>query len=155
MKVYCPFCKKEQEIYLNKKVIKKYKGVTVNIEGDVPICKGCGEILFVEEIEKNNMKKIYDKYREEKNIISAEDIINFRKKYNISQRELTGILDFGKMTINRYENGAVPTKAQSDYLKLIFKSENEFMDKAYEAYEEGRITEKTYKKVKDFNEIKK
>ena len=44
------------------------------------------------------------------------------KKYNISQRELTSILDFGKMTINRYERGGVPTKSQSDYIKLLIEN---------------------------------
>ena len=155
MKIYCPFCKKEQECYLNKKLIRTFKGVVVNIEGDVPICKGCGEKLILDEIEKKNNKKIFDKYRKEKNIISPEDIVNFRKKYNISQRELTGILDFGKMTINRYENGALPTKSQSDYLKLLFKSEEGFLNKVEEAFEEERITEKTYKKIKKIKNNKK
>ena len=101
------------------------------------------------------MKKIFDKYRKEKNIISPEEIIDFRKKYNISQRELTGILDFGKMTINRYEKGSLPTKSQSDYLRLIFKNEDEFLNKVEEAFEEERITEKTYNKIKKFSENEK
>ena len=155
MKVYCPYCKKEREYYLNKNVIREYKGVIVNIEADVPICKGCGEKLLIEEIDNKNKKKIFEKYRKEKKIISPEEIVEFRKKYNISQRELTGILDFGKMTINRYENGSVPTKAQSDYLKLIFKSKDAFLIKAEEAFEEERITEKTYNKVKKYNENQK
>ena len=50
MKIFCPYCKGEREYYLNKKVITSYKGVTVNIEGDVPICKGCGEKIIIDEI---------------------------------------------------------------------------------------------------------
>ena len=55
-------------------------------------------------------------------IHEAESIIDesLRNKYDISQRELTAILDFGKMTINRYENGSLPSKSHSDYLRLIF-----------------------------------
>ncbi len=155
MKIYCPFCKKEQECYLNKKLIRTYKNVIVNIEGDVPICKGCGEKLVIDEIEKKNNKKLIEKYRKEKNIISPEDIIDFRKKYNISQRELTGILDFGKMTINRYENGALPTKSQSDYLKLIFRNNEYFISKVEEAFEEERISEKTYNKIQNIYKDKK
>ena len=53
-----------------------------------------------------------------------------REKYGISQRELTAILGFGKMTINRYERGGVPTKSQSDYIKVLIENEKEFIKKA-------------------------
>ena len=56
-------------------------------------------------------------------IIKPSDIIDFRNKYGLSQRELTSILSFGKMTINRYENGYIPTKTQSDYIKMLINNE--------------------------------
>ena len=70
-----------------------------------------------------------------------------RKKYDISQRELTAILGFGKMTINRYERGGVPTKAQSDYIKLLIDNNDKFIEKVKEAYKNGRINDKTYGKI--------
>ena len=51
-----------------------------------------------------------------------------REKYDISQRELTSILGFGKMTINRYERGGIPTKSQSDYIRVLIENENECDD---------------------------
>lgn len=90
--------------------------------------------------------------------LNPEDIINLRKKYNISQRELTSILGFGKMTINRYENGFNIQKSQSDYIKILIDNEDEFLKKVKNSYNENRITEKTYNKIiysksKSTNEI--
>lgn len=148
MKHYCPYCRCEQEYYIEKRIFNEYKGTVVNVEENVPICKKCQNELIIDEIEDENLKRIYNKYREIKNIIAPVEIIDLREKYNISQRELTAILDFGKMTINRYENGCLPSKAHSDYLKLMIKDKIEFLNKAKEAYDTKRISEKTFSKIK-------
>lgn len=153
MKHYCPYCRNEQEYYLEKRILKEYKGIIIDVEENVPICKKCGNELLINNIEDENLKKIYSKYREVKNIITPSEIINLRNKYNISQRELTAILDFGKMTINRYENGSLPSKSQSDYLKLLAKDENEFFNKALEAFKTNRISQKTFSKIESIIDI--
>ena len=147
MKHYCPYCNCEQEYYIDKRIFKNYKGVEVNVKEDVPICKKCGNELVINSIEDENLKRIYSKYSEIRNIITPIEIKNFRNMYNISQRELTSILDFAKMTINRYENGSLPTKSKSDYLKLVLNDKNEFFRKAQEAYYSNRITKKTFSKI--------
>lgn len=147
MKVYCPFCKKEEEYKIEKRELKQFRGIEINSYENVAICKECNSDLYVDEIEKNNNERIYELYREKTNIIKPEDIIKLREKYNISQRELTSILDFGKMTINRYERGGVPTKSQSDYIKVLIENENEFIKKVKEAYEKNKISGKTYEKI--------
>lgn len=147
MKHYCPYCDSEQEYYIETRNFKEYKGVLVNVKENVPICKKCKNELIINDIENENLKRIYSKYRKIKNIITPEEIVELRKKYNISQRELTSILDFGKMTINRYEKGALPSKSHSDYLKLLIKDEQEFLDKVEEAYHAGRISFKTFEKI--------
>ena len=104
-------------------------------------------LTLPDEIEDVNNERIYQIYREKANIIKAEDIIKLREKYDISQRELTSILGFGKMTINRYERGGLPTKSQSDYIKLLIENDDKFIEKVKEAYEKNNINEKTYKKI--------
>ena len=149
MKHYCPYCNSEQEYYIDKRIFKEYKGVDVNVEENVPICKKCKNELIINNIEDENLKRIYSKYREIKNIITPSEIKDLREIYDISQRELTAILDFGKMTINRYENGFLPSKSQSDYLKLISKDKNEFFNKVKEAYYTNRISKKTFTKIEN------
>ena len=147
MKVYCPYCKKEVEYKIEKRELKEFRGIEVNTFENVAICNECNQDLYVNEIEDVNNERIYQIYREKANIIKAEDIVKLREKYDISQRELTSILGFGKMTINRYERGGLPTKSQSDYIKLLIENEDRFIEKVKEAYENNNITEKTYKKI--------
>lgn len=147
MKVYCPFCKKEVKYKIEKRSLEEFRGVEINTFENVAICNECGQDLYIDEIENENNKRIYEIYRDKQNIIKAEDIINLREKYDISQRELTAILGFGKMTINRYERGALPTKSQSDYIKLLIENEDKFFEKVKEAYQKNSINNKTYEKI--------
>ena len=147
MRVYCPYCKKEVKYKIEKRELKEFRGIEVNTFENVAICNECNQDLYVNKIEDENNERIYKIYREKANIIKAEDIVKLREKYDISQRELTAILGFGKMTINRYERGGLPTKSQSDYIKLLIENEDKFIEKVNEAYENNNITEKTYKKI--------
>ena len=149
MKHYCPYCNSEQEYDIDKRIFKEYKGVVVNVEENVPICKKCKNELIIHSIEDENLKRIYNKYREMKNMITPSEIKDLRDKYDISQRELTAILDFGKMTINRYENGSLPSKTHSDYLRFISKDEDAFFKKVQEAYYTHRINQKTFSKIEN------
>ena len=147
MRVYCPYCKKEVEYKIEKRDLKEFRGIEVNTFENVAICNECNQDLYVNEIEDENNERIYQIYREKTNIIKAEDIIKLREKYDISQRELTAILGFGKMTINRYERGGLPTKSQSDYIKLLIENDDKFIEKVKEAYEKNNINDKTYNKI--------
>lgn len=146
-KVYCPYCREEVSYRIERRDVKEFKGVEINTFEDVAVCAKCNEDLYVGSIEDKNTERICSLYREKADIIKKEDIIKFREKYKISQRELTSIFGFGKMTINRYESGYLPSKSQSDYIKLIINNENEFIKLVEEAYKKGNITEKTYTKI--------
>ncbi len=147
MKVYCPYCKREVEYKIEKRKLKEFRGVEINTYENVAMCKECNNDLYVNKIENENNERIYDLYRSKTNIIKPQDIIDLREKYGISQRELTSILGFGKMTINRYERGGIPTKSQSDYIKLLIDNKKEFVKKTQEAYEKNNISQKTYEKI--------
>lgn len=147
MKVYCIYCRSEQDYTVETRKINEYKGIKIDTYENVAVCSNCKNDLYIDNIENENTIRINEAYRDKAGIITANDIISLREKYNISQRELTAILGFGKMTINSYEKGRVPTKSQSDYLKLLISNEQEFINKVKEAYNKKDITKKTYSKV--------
>ena len=147
MRVYCPYCREEKEYVIETREVKEFRGKEIDTYENVAMCKTCNNDLYVKELENENSKRIYEAYRQTENIIKPQDIIDLRNKYDISQRELTAILGFGKMTINRYERGGVPTKSQSDYIRLLIDNESKFIEKVKEAYDKNNITEKTYEKV--------
>lgn len=146
-KVYCEKCNEKVEYLIINEVKEEYKNVKVNVEQNIGVCSQCKERLYVTELEEANLERLYTKYRELTGIVSPKDIIEFREKYNISQRELVAILDWGKMTINRYERGSLPNQSHSEILKLIINNESYFREKVEDAYKAGRITEKTYTEI--------
>lgn len=151
MREYCPYCKKEVDYKIEKRDVKEFRGIEIDTYENVAVCKECHQDLYVNEIEEKNNERIYEAYRKKANIIKPQDIVDLRKRYNISQRELTAILGFGKMTINRYERGGVPTKSQSDYIKLLIDNDSKFIEKVKEAYKNGSINDKTYEKIVSTN----
>jgi len=148
-KVYCPNCQDKVNFTTRKKTISTFKGYEVNVEENIAVCSICNEDIFVPEIEDDNTKKLYDKYREVANIVSPKDIIEFREKYNISQRELVSIMDWGKMTVNRYEHGSIPNSSHNDLLKLIMSSEVFFKEKVEEAFRKERLSIKSYEGIRN------
>jgi transcriptional regulator with XRE-family HTH domain len=57
-------------------------------------------------------------------MLQAEDIKEIRKKYGITQTELSRLLGVGGATLSRYENGALQDKAHDTQLKLISDPRN-------------------------------
>lgn len=147
MKHYCPYCNSEEKYRIEKRIIEEYKGVKVEVEENITFCEKCSNEIIVNNIEDENLSRLYEKYREVQGTVSPNDIVNLREKYNLSQRELTSILGWGKMTINRYENGSLPTKSHSDYLVDLIKDEKRLLEKAKIAYGKNQITEKTFNKL--------
>jgi len=148
--VFCTNCNKKVNYSIRKNIIQEYKGQIVNVEENIAVCDECGKDIFATDIESDNLKRLYAKYVEITGIISSEEIIKFREKYDLSQRDLVSLLGWGKMTINRYERGALPSKSHSDILKDIISSEESFKRKVEEAYEALRINEKNYNKLINF-----
>lgn len=142
--VFCTNCNKKVSYSLRKSIIKKYKGYLVNVEENIAVCDECGKDIFVPVIEDDNFKRLYEKYREMTGTITPLEITNFREKYHLSQREFVALLGWGKMTINRYERGSLPSKSHSDMLKNIIYNEEILKQRAAEAYEAKRINDITY-----------
>ena len=152
-KAFCPNCNEEVSYHIIEETINEYKGYNVYILQNIAVCDICDEKIYVSELENNNLKKLYDKYRKMAGLVTPEDIVKFRERYNISQRELVSILDWGKMTINRYERGGLPSQSHSDVLKLIIRDEKYFREKVEDAYIKNRISQKTYSNIESLQTI--
>lgn len=145
--VYCDTCQQHVDYKIDKRLVEEYKGCKVNVIENVGVCVQCNNEVFVEELEEENLIRLYDKYRELNNMVMPVDINTFRNRYNISQRDLVSILGWGKMTINRYERGALANKSHNDLLKLLISDEKAFFNKVEEAYNSGRLSGKKYKEI--------
>jgi putative zinc finger/helix-turn-helix YgiT family protein len=96
----------------------------IEINAEVAVCKNCKTRLFNEKLDKKNQKRAFDKFREKKNILSVKEIKSIRKKYKLTQKEISKLLGWGEITYHRYENGSLPDQTHNNQLRLIKEPSN-------------------------------
>ena len=77
--MFCPMCNKNVNYKIITEIIDEYRGYKVNVKQNIAVCDNCGERIYVSELENENLKNLYQKYRDMSGIVSPEDIIEFRK----------------------------------------------------------------------------
>ena len=118
--VFCGRCDDEVEC----EIVKKKRNITVKdttfeCEEYVPICKNCGEEIWLWEVENANSKIVYNKYKQIIGLLTSQEIKEIRKKRHLSQRQLANLLCIGEKDITRYENGGIQTRAIDQMIRLV------------------------------------
>lgn len=114
----CENCGGTENSVVTKKEMLPVRGEDIEIESNVRVCI-CGNEIFDEILEDENLTKAYDEYRKRHHLLSPQDIRGIRGKYNLSQRTLGKILGWGEITFHRYETGAIPDSFHHKILKLL------------------------------------
>jgi putative zinc finger/helix-turn-helix YgiT family protein len=127
-----------------KKETMPVRGENIEIESNIRVCNNCGEELFDEKLEEDNLSRAYEEYRKKKDIIRADEIRQIREKYGLSQRTLGKILGWGEITIHRYESGAIPDLSHHKILRLL---EDPNIVKTLVADVKALIPRATYKRI--------
>jgi len=96
----------------------------IEIDAKVAVCKKCKTKLFHEQLDTENQKRAFDKFREKKNILSVKEIKGIRKKYQLTQKEISKLLGWGEITYHRYEKGSLPDQTHNNQLRLIKEPAN-------------------------------
>lgn len=124
-KQMCVNCKELVNINIKEEYINYQDNENnVNFLGKVAYCEKCGTEIFNAEIEEYNQERLEEVLKQ--NVISKEEIEQILAKYKIGKRPLSLLLGFGEITITRYLNGYIPTKKNSDYLRTILNSPEEY-----------------------------
>lgn len=125
MNLMCPYCEKISPVKIKtppeKRRVKNTEVTAIVFYTECSVCKK--EFMTPDQMDKS-LKNAFTKYREIHNIITSEEIVNIRSKYNISQKAFAKLLGFGELTINSYENGTIPTKVSSNLIRLVNNSNN-------------------------------
>lgn len=125
MKQFCPACGKESEwdSYLRQEVFN-IRGEEIPVEVEVFRCPLCKEEFEDLKAKKDPYKDAYDIFRSFKGFLRPEEILSFRKKYDLTQKEFGKILGFGEVTLSRYENGALQDEVHDRLLREMMKPLN-------------------------------
>jgi len=129
--------RKEMETY-------PVKGESITIEANVTYCDVCGEQIWDQELDDENLVKAFRIYREKHNLLQPEDIKNTREKYGLTQMAFAQILGLGDKTIARYEAGSIQDASPNTLIHLS-KYPNVFKDMV--EINKVRIPEALYQSV--------
>ncbi len=160
----CLCCMEKHEVsFVEVDETNTFKGEKVKYKARYKYCDKADEYYSSEDMIEYNDISMKDEYRRKKRLLTYIDIINIRKKYSISQKDLSNLLGWGEKTITRYEghqvqdmaHDAVLRKISSDpewFLELLEQGKDKISISAYEKYKKEISRE--YEAVKD-NYLKK
>lgn len=129
---YCPVCEKEHEFKIVENPIKlSIKNEEVECLQKFYVCCETGEQIEFEngKLANENLLALRDAYREKHNLMTSKQIRNLREKYGLTQSELANILDWGEITITRYETKQIQDEAHNDILFLLDSDPKEVFDR--------------------------
>ncbi len=127
-RAFCEYCIKENEYKVNKaNKICILKDEEINYYAKEAICNSCGNEIFVSDICDYNLNVLYEEYKKKYNIIKVIEIKQIIIKYSISEEALSSLLGWEKKIINRYLDGDMPAKVNSDTLRKIYEDTNHYL----------------------------
>ncbi len=146
--IFCPECRKDVKFSVKEKVDSaQLKGDVYEFISKTAYCDECGAEVYVPEIEDENLKALYDAYRQKHGIVSLEDIQAIPEKYNIGKRPISLLLGWGEQTFSRYYDGDMPAKQYSEKLKQILTNPAYYLS-LLESGKENLKSDKAYEKSK-------
>lgn len=117
------------------------KGQEIEVTSDFRFDEETNDKVFDRELDNKAINIAFNIYRENNDIISSEDIKSIRKYFCLSQRAFATITGLGQATVTRYENGAIPTKTNSNFIKNLKNNTKKMLELFNSAKEE--LDEKT------------
>lgn len=123
--MFCPICnEKHNGIMKMKEETYPVKGEDITIAAKVMYCECCGNEVWDEAFDSQNLLQAFANYRERHNLIQPQEIQKIRERYGLSQTAFACVLGLGDKTITRYENGSIPDAAQNNLIELMNNPEN-------------------------------
>ena len=147
-KTFCEECRNDVEFTTaSVPMTGTIKGKEYHYTGTEARCADCGSLVFVPEISDDNLRPLYNVFREENGIVSLDVICAIPEKYDIGKRPLSLLLGWGELTFSRYCDGDIPTRQYSDILQRSY-NEPQFYSELLEANKANLKSLRTYEKTR-------
>ncbi len=117
-------CKHENCRVIQKEETYPVLGENTTIVANVKVCDDCGEEILDFELDEDNLRRAYKRYKKNHALMTAEEISNLRKKYGISQRTLATLIGCSQATIVGYESGSIQNNTHNSIMHMLLKPEN-------------------------------
>lgn len=147
---FCPSCEQEVNLeFIQSTEIVEVRGEKIPVTLEYYKCPKCKDEIETSD-SPDELAEAYKEYRNRHKMVQPEDIRAFRKKYGLTQREMSNLLGWGGATLSRYENGALQDETHDKILHLAMEPANLFalIKKKPTALNEG----KRQKLIKELSE---
>lgn len=145
-KTYCQACGQEQPYRIvSVPMAGRLKDEVYTYSGQEARCRECGGKVRAREIDEANLRCLYDLYRQDKGIISLEQVRALPERYAIGKRPLSRLLGWGELTFTRYYEGFMPSRQYSEVLKRLYE-EPAFYREILEKNKDAIGSERSYEK---------
>ncbi len=146
--ILCPMCKKHPAIIKIEKATTIIKDTSVEYDELVYFCSTLGEddedaYFIPPKVMDENMLRARNAYRQIKGLLTSDEIVEFRKKFNLSQVELARLLGWGDVTVSRYESKAIQDSTYDNELRMMMESPImmlKMLEKNQSVFESDRYT---------------
>lgn len=82
------------------------------------VCKDTGDDFTTTELDELNVQQVYNLYRVKHHIPFPEEITAVRERYGLSAAKMAEVLDLGINIYRQYEQGTMPSLANSKLIRL-------------------------------------
>ncbi len=109
------------------KKIKKsttFRGVALTLRAEEYVCPVCNLESAMIEQTASLQKAISDNYRRKLNLLTGQEIIEARKKLNLTQDALAKRMNVGIASVKRWEGSGIQTKSMDHALRLALKGQS-------------------------------
>lgn len=120
--VRCQECGNNSGKWIFKTTERHYcgDGYDFVLNVNIPYCEKCGALIFDKEIEDGITTAANEKIREQKSILTKNEILGIVEYYKVSQKFLSKVLGWGEITLARYISGNyTPNENNNILLKAI------------------------------------
>ena len=122
METICPYCEKVTNVEkIEKNEEHNIRGEIIFIPAEYFTCSVCNQDFDDPLSKKDPIAFAYKEYRDRKNMVQPGEIKSFRKKFGLTQKDLSSLFGWGGATLSRYENGALQDDAHETTLQLVIK----------------------------------
>lgn len=117
-------CSHKNTTIIEKNETYVVKGEKITVNAEIKKCETCNQELFDMNLDTENLKRAYRKYKQNHNLMQSEEIIMLRKKFGLTQNMLAVLVGCTQATIARYEKGSIQNETHNTALVLLKKFEN-------------------------------
>lgn len=126
----------------------KIRGENIKIKAKAKFDKNTNEQIFDEKLDNNAIKKAFDVYRKNHNIISPKRIKDLREKFGLSQRDFATLLGVSPTTIAVYETGSLPNESNNFILTGLEEDPQKIAE--YYKSRKNKLSDKGKESVENF-----